>query len=161
MKFTHASQDGYAFEFTLREKQLLFKVLALYPLIPPAHHRLSRTASAQDTENQKLLEDSLTTLREESRQRVRTLMDNPRCFQARGAGFGWTASRGEMEWMLQVLNEVRVGSWLALGAPDLSRSKAITPAPENLAHRWAMDIAGGFEMIFISALNGELPLQAD
>jgi hypothetical protein len=161
MKLIQASKDGYGFEFTLQEKQLLFKVLALYPLVPAAHHRLSRAVSAPSDENQRLLEDSLTDHRQETRQRVRTLMANPKSFQARGGGFCWHPSRAEIEWMLQVLNEVRVGSWLELGSPDLAKSREIISTPENLMHRWAMDIAGGFEMIFIAALSGELPLQTD
>jgi hypothetical protein len=161
MKLTQAGPAGYAFEFTLREKILLFKVLALYPLIPAVHHRLHRTTTAPDDDNQQLLEESLTAHREESRHKVRALLTNPDRFPARSAGFGWTASRADMEWMLQVLNEVRVGSWLALGAPDLSSPQAIPSTPDRLRHRWAMDIAGGFEMIFLAALNGALPLEED
>ena len=160
MKLIQANQDGYGFEFTRREKQLLFKVLALYPLIPAAHHRRSRTAGRNGEENQTLLEESLATHREEARRRAQTLMDNPRGFEARGAAFCWTPTRDEMEWMLQVLNDVRVGSWLALGSPNLTKTQEIPVTPDTLIHRWAMDIAGGFEMIFIAAVNGELPKQA-
>jgi hypothetical protein len=161
MRFLHANEDGYGFEFSLREKQLLFKVLSLYPLIPGTHNRLSRTAGAEGEENQKLLEESLAAHREETRHMVQTLLKNPRCFQLKGSGYRWDASRGDMEWLLQVLNEVRVGSWLALGSPNLQASKNVVPTEENHEHYWAMDIAGGFEMIFIAALSGELPLHTD
>lgn len=161
MKLFQANEKGYGFEFNLREKQLLFKVLSLYPLVPGAHHRLSRNPSSSGHENQKLLEESLASHRDETRQMVRTLINNPKNFPACGSGFRWLASRGEMEWLLQVLNEVRVGSWLALGSPDLQRAKKPQPTADNEAHYWAMDIAGGFEMIFISALSGDLPVQAD
>jgi len=42
MKFFHLSADAYSFEFVRREKQMLFQVLGCYPLVPVAHHRLSR-----------------------------------------------------------------------------------------------------------------------
>ena len=161
MKFVQVNQQGYGFEFNLREKQLLFKVLSLYPLVPSAHHRLSRTNAKTGVENQALLEESLADHREEARKRVQALMHNPRSFPAKGHTYHWTASRPEMEWILQVLNEVRVGSWLALGSPNLQAAKTARPTPENAAHYWALDIAGGFEMIFIAAVNGELPLQKD
>jgi len=161
MKFVEASQKGYGFEFNLREKQLLFKILSLYPLVPSAHHQLSRAPARASDENQALLEESLTAHREESRKKVQALMSNPRSFQAKGHTFHWLVSRGEMEWILQVLNEVRVGSWLALGSPNLQAPKTALPTAENAAHYWAMDIAGGFEMIFIAAVSGELPLQKD
>jgi hypothetical protein len=161
MKFIHASPDSYGFELNLREKQLLFKVLSLYPLIPAAHHRLHRAATPADAENQALLEESLADHRAESRRRVQTLITNPRRFTSAGHACRWTATRAEMEWLLQVLNDVRVGSWLALGSPDLQTAKPAAPTPENAAHYWAMDIAGGFEMVFLAALSGDLPVQPD
>jgi hypothetical protein len=160
MRLFQANHEGYGFEFTRREKELLFEVISLYPLIPAAHHRLSRTPGPRDEENQKLLDESLASHREETRQRVRTLLNNPRTFQKQGAGYHWLASRGEMEWLLQVLNDIRVGSWLALGCPRLPPAQELPSTPESLAHRRAMDIAGGFEMIFIAALDGDLPASA-
>ena len=161
MKFVHASQAGFGFEFNLREKQLLFKVLSLYPLIPATHHRLSRSHAGESGENQALLEESLAAHREETRQKVRKLITNSRRFQVKGHTYHWTASREEMEWILQVINEVRVGSWLALGSPNMQAKKVAVSTPETQEHYWAMDIAGGFEMIFVTALSGELPPQTE
>ena len=161
MKLFQVNEKGYGFEFNLREKQLLFKVLSLYPLVPPAHHRLTLNPAADADENQEMLDESMASHREEARKIVKTLISNPLNFPAWGSGFRWKASRGELEWILQILNEVRVGSWLAVGSPNMQQPKHALPTQENQAHYWAMDIAGGFEMIFISALNGELPVQAD
>jgi hypothetical protein len=140
---------------------MLFKVLSLYPLVPPAHYQLSKIATDEEGENQKLLEESLATHREETRQAVKCFLTNPLTFVLKGNCFRWRASRAEMEWILQVLNEVRVGSWLALGAPDLQEPAPPHPTAGIESHYWAMDIAGGFQMIFVAALSGELPLQAD
>lgn len=161
MKLFQANENGYGFEFNLREKQLLFKVLSLYPLVPPSHHHLTRKSASAGDEQQKLLDESLASHRVESRQRVQALINNPKNFPAFGSGFRWFAARAEMEWMLQVLNEVRVGSWLALGSPNLQQPKHAVPTAENEAHYWAMDLAGTFEMIFISALSGDLPVQGN
>ena len=160
MRLFQANHDSYGFEFSRREKELLFEVLLLYPLIPAAHHRLSRNPGPRDEENQNLLDESLAAHREETRERVRTLLNHPRCFQPQGEGYAWLASLGEMEWLLQVLNDIRVGSWLALGSPRLPPPANQPFTPESLAHRRAMDIAGGFEMIFIAALDGEPPAPA-
>jgi hypothetical protein len=157
MRLFQANHEGYGFEFSRRERQLLFEILSLYPLTPAAHHRLSRNPGPRDEENQTLLDESLASHREETRQRVRALVSNPRCFQPQGEGYVWLASRGEMECLLQVLNDIRVGSWLALGSPRLHPVANLSSTPEARAHRRAMDIAGGFEMIFIAALDGEPP----
>ena len=161
MKFFHGSADAYSFEFNLREKQMLFQVLGLYPLVPVAHHRLSRWVAEPNKENQAWLEESLAAHREETRQKVRQLMTNPGNFPAKGGGFRWTAARADLEWMLQVLNDVRVGSWLALGSPELETARQAAPKQEDLKHWVIMDLAGGFETIFIAALAGELPVQAE
>jgi hypothetical protein len=164
VKFFNASADAYSFEFDLREKQMLFQVLGQYPLVPVVHHRLSRLGSppaAPGQDQQAWLEESLAAHREETRQRVRRLMANPGNFPPKGGGFRWTAARADMEWMLQVLNDVRVGSWLALGSPDLEVARQAAPKQEALAHWVTMDIAGGFETIFIAVLNGELPAQEE
>jgi hypothetical protein len=157
MRLIQANAEGFGFEFSGREKELLLEVLAMYPLIPVAHHRLSRNDRAGDEENQKLLEESLAAHRRETRQRVQALLTNPRSFQARDGGFDWTVTRGELEWILQVLNDVRVGSWLALGSPTPPRAPVHPPTPETRAHLRAMDLAGEFEMIFIAVLDGGLP----
>jgi hypothetical protein len=159
MKFFHLSADAYSFEFVRREKQMLFQVLGCYPLVPVAHHRLSRQ-SDPDGGQQAWLEESLAAHRAETRQKVRQLMTNPGNFPPTGGGFHWTATRGDLEWMLQVLNDVRVGSWLALGSPDLASAQAGQPTAETRERWMTMDLAGGFETIFIAALGGELPAQA-
>ena len=161
MKLIQANKEGFGFEFNLREKQLLCKVLSLYPLVPPTHHRLTLNPTADTDDDQEMLDEALAAHREEARQMVQTLINNPKNFPACGSGFRWSATRAEMEWVLQILNEVRVGSWIAVGSPNLQHAKHAVPTPENQSHYWAMDIAGGFEMIFISALSGELPVQAE
>ena len=161
MRFFQASPDAFSFEFNQREKDWLFQVLERYPLIPAGHHRLSRQPAALGNEHQAWLEESLAAHREEARRKLRQFMTNPGNFPADGDGFRWTASRADLEWMLQVLNDVRVGSWLALGSPDLQAAKFTMPTPETRAHYLVMDIAGGLETIFIAALSGELPTPRD
>ncbi len=69
-------------------------------------------------------------------------------------GFTISLNREEIEWLLQVLNEVRVGLWIALGSPsDPPQSLSLTPDKGKLA--WMMDIAGYFEMGLLRALNSE------
>jgi len=163
MKLLHTSPDAYGFEFDPHEARLFFKVLARYPLIPSGHHRLSRNpeAGAAGGENQALLEEALAAHREETRQKVRRLTGQAGQPPATGTGFRWNAARADLEWVLQVLNDVRVGSWLALGSPHLQTERSGPVTAEQLAHYWAMDIAGGFEMIFIAALGGDLPVEGE
>jgi hypothetical protein len=155
VKLIRTKRGEFVFEISLSEKRLLFDVLKLYPLISATHHRLTKSArSAQHDENQRLLEESLTAQREENRKNVRAMLDEPGRFQAAASGFQLTLSGPEIEWLLQVLNDVRIGSWIALGSPDPEQGKKIVFNEKVLPHYRMMELAGAFEMVFLDALSG-------
>lgn len=159
MKLIRTRREKLVFEISLPEKRLLFEVLKLYPLISATHHRLSKTAkTAKHDENQRLLEESLAAQREENRKNVRAMLDKPGRFQAAASGFQLTLSGPEIEWLLQVLNDVRVGSWIALGSPDPEQDKKIVFNEKILPHFRTMELAGAFEMVFLDALSGHAPV---
>ena len=155
MKLIRTRREKLVFEISLPEKRLLFEVLKLYPLISATHHRLSKTArTAKHDENQRLLEESLAAQREENRKNVRAMLDEPGHFKEMASGFQLTLSGPEIEWLLQVLNDVRVGSWITLGAPDPESGKKIVFNEKILPHFRMMELAGAFEMVFLDALSG-------
>ena len=155
MKLIRTRREKLVFEISLTEKRLLFEVLKLYPLISATHHRLSKTAkTAKHDENQRLLEESLAAQREENLKNVRAMLDEPGRFQVAASGFQLTLSWPEIEWLLQVLNDVRVGSWIALGSPDPESGKKIVINEKILPHLRTMELAGAFEMVFLDALSG-------
>ncbi len=160
MKLIRTKREKLVFEISLPEKRLLFEVLKLYPLISATHHRLSKTArSAQHDENQRLLEESLAAQREENRKNVRAMLDKPGRFQEAASGFQLTLSGPEIEWLLQVLNDVRVGSWIALGSPDPEQGKKIVFNEKILPRFRMMELAGAFEIVFLDALSGRTPVE--
>jgi hypothetical protein len=155
VKLIRTNREKLVFEISLPEKRLLFEVLKLYPLISATHHRLSKTSkTAKHDENQRLLEESLAAQREENRKNVRAMLNEPGRFQATASGFQLALSGPEIEWLLQVLNDVRVGSWIALGAPDPEQGKKVVFSEKILPHFRMMELAGAFEMVFLDALSG-------
>jgi len=155
VKLIRTRRDKLVFEISQSEKRLLFDVLKLYPLISPTHHRLTKSArTAKHDENQKLLEESLAAQREENRKNVRAMLDEPGHFKEMASGLQLTISRPEIEWLLQVLNDVRVGSWIALGSPDPERDRKIAFNKKMMPHFRMMELAGAFEMVFLDALSG-------
>jgi len=160
VKLIRTKREKLVFEISLPEKRLLFEVLNLYPLITATHHRLSKTARpAKHDENQRLLEESLAAQREENRKNVRAMLDKPGHFQAAASGFQLALSGPEIEWLLQVLNDVRVGSWIALGSPDPEQGKKIVFNEKILPRFRMMELAGAFEMVFLDALSGHPPVE--
>ena len=160
MIIIQAGPEHFRFEISWEEKELL-NVIRLYPHVPAAHHRLTKGRRIPDrAENQQLLEEALQAQREENRQLVATLLNEPARFAEIETGFRVGFTRGEIEWLLQVLNDVRVGSWIALGSPPGHPELQPGLSNETMSHIMTMDVAGFFEMAFLHALTGE-PLTGD
>lgn len=121
MKLHSHPTRGLSLELRLAERRLLTAVLAHFPAVPEDHHRL--TARPVDPEDrllagaESLHRDALQAYQHELLGRVRTwrthLEDEPN-----RRLFSWHLDPAEIEALLQVLNEVRVGAWIRLGCPD-------------------------------------------
>ena len=153
MKLVKATKGRLIFELGQREKRSLPQILMLYPCVPSGHHVLSKSGRVPDREgNQRLLDEALAEQREENRRQVRALLADPRRFEQTGAGARLSLSPTEVEWLMQVLNDIRVGSWVILGSPD-QKPAEVTPA--NARHFLAMEMAGYFQMQLLEAVGRE------
>jgi hypothetical protein len=72
------------------------------------------------------------------------------------SGYRAVFTRGEIEWLLQVLNDVRLGNWIALGSPDEHPEIKKGMSSQTMSRIVTMDMAGFFEMGFLSAISGDL-----
>ena len=156
MKLIGADKGRFVFHLGKREKRSLFEILELYPLIPAAYPRISKSArGAVRKADQQLLEEALAAQRQENKQQVLAMLNEPERFLETNAGFHFTLMASQMEWLLQVLNDVRVGSWISLGSPDTEKEIPLTE--KTAPHLWIMEIAGGFEMALLDSLPGRCP----
>lgn len=156
MKLLRADKDRFTFGIGKREKDLLFQILQLYPLIPPAHHCLSQSDQGQaHEENQRLLEEALAEHRRENRRQVLAMLNEPARFRETDSGIRFTLTASQVEWLLQVFNDVRVGSWLALGEPEDLEIPEVNQA--NVSYLLAMESAGYFESALLDALGVQNP----
>jgi hypothetical protein len=147
-----AGDNRSVLELGPREKELLLALLKRYPCVPPAHQRLSKAGAGADLHSaQRLLDDALAEQRARNKRQVQALFADPGRWIATEGGWKVSVTTGEIEWLLQVLNDVRVGSWLALGSPE-QRVKTLTE--ENAPHLWAMEMSGSFEMALLHLLEG-------
>lgn len=154
MKLERQSKDGFVFHLGRRERGMLIEAVQLYPLVPPARHRLSRTPrDSNDEENQRLLEEALKEHRQANRREAQAMLQDPACLRETENGALLTLTTAQVERLLQVLNDVRVGSWLALGEPDEDREPELTR--ENMRYVVALQVCGLFESALLSALGVE------
>lgn len=112
------NQARFILELAGREYRLLLEVLRLYPRIPPGYHQLNPTGDpAQTAADQRLLEEALRAQKEESRRQLDAWLKEIKPPRHHAGVWRLDLSEAELDWFLQVLNDVRVGSWLRLGAP--------------------------------------------
>lgn len=151
MKVHRTAKDKLVFQLGRRERDLLLRLLRLYPCVPPAHQPASRTGAVPEPEEtQRLLDEALAEQRAENRQLLQGLLADPQRYQVTTTGCRLTLSPGDLEWLLQILNDIRVGSWVQLGAPEEKlESLDETTAP----HYWAMEMSGLFQMQLLAALE--------
>jgi hypothetical protein len=157
MHLVKADGHGFRFQLSTIEKRALFAVIRQYPLVPAAHHRL--TLGPDRIDDQALLEESLQEHRRAQRKQVETMLRAKSKFRETEDGWLFSLKPGQMEWLLQVLNDVRVGSWLALGSPDGPQEVVAAVNENNVRQFRIMELAGRFQMVLLMALghSGQAP----
>ena len=150
MNLLRVENDHYIFQLAPRERDLLAIILRLYPVIPSAHQPLSKTA-APDKNSQRLLDEALAEQRNENKKHVEALLSDPKRFEETGGSVQMTLAVGEIEWLLQVLNDVHVGNWILLGSPE--ERVPLPTTREGAARVWALELAGLFQVELLAALN--------
>jgi hypothetical protein len=150
VKLIGSENDQFQFQLAFREQEVLAQVLRLYPQIPASSQPLSKTAGLEES-NQRLLDEALAESRSQNKRELDALLADPRRFSQQDTGWRLVLSAEDVERLLQILNDIRIGSWIRLGSPEVPLS-ALTP--ESAPHFWAMEMAGSFQMHFLELLEG-------
>jgi hypothetical protein len=154
------SARSITFHLGSTERRLFAEILALYPVVPGAYQPLSKSLGGkQAVADQQLLDEALAEQRAENKKRVQTWLGTPTRFRRAKVGFNFSLELTDAEWLLQVLNDIRVGCWLQLGSPadplDLDAVKQLDP---ELHRSWAaMELSGLFQMELLRGLEGGSP----
>jgi hypothetical protein len=155
VKQVSADEQSVAFQLSTPEHEALLDILQTYPVVPPAHHSVSKKLkNAHAADYQHLLDEALAEQRAANKKHLHAWLTTPERFQKNKAAFRFTLERTDSEWLLQVLNDIRVGHWLRLGSPEPGELK-----PENLNSKqlpaWLMmEMSGYFQMQLLEAIGG-------
>ncbi len=138
-------QSGENWQYRLYENEadILLGLLKKFPFTEknPAH--ISKTGKdAKVAEREKLLNESMADHRNELKRLAATLLGEEK-WKKLEPGLLLTLDSGSREVLLQILNDIRVGCWHALGEPEDMEAPT---AGKDLGHRNVMDLAGYFEM---------------
>jgi hypothetical protein len=151
VKLIESSKEKWLFHLGRREKQLLLDLLRFYPCIPPAHHRVTKTAQLEPS-TQQLLDEALAEHRAGNKRLINAFISTPARWAEHQSGWRLSLSAEELEWLLQVLNDIRVGSWIAIGSPETDLGDL---TEKTAPHLWAMEISGSFQIALMRAFEHE------
>lgn len=160
MKLLRTSNATVVFSLSRAECDAFEHVLSLYPVVPAAHQSLSRSLpAAQAAEAQQLLNEALAEQRSTNRRQLNLWLARNRpksTTQPKTSSARFTLRRNEAEWLLQVLNDVRVGCWLKLGSPEEPHDPGELD-PVRQAVWAAMEVSGMFQMAILHAIEAAPP----
>lgn len=157
MKLLRRQKGKFAFGLNRVEHRVLLEILKLYPLIPGSHQKLSKTLQGrQIIEAQHLLDESLAEQRTSYKDRVNKWLQEKGRFRRTKTGYNLTIAHGDTDWLLQILNDIRIGSWLLLGSPgERPDLEEIDPEFHPI---WAsMEVTGMFQVALLHALERQPP----
>ena len=160
MKVIKRDDTHCSFLIGKREREMLFSLLQRYPAVLTAHYR-DRNPPKDDAakKNQELIQEALAETQKETRKQLEQMLAEPGRFVENEFGYTFKLSHSEIEWMLQMLNDVRVGSWIQLGEPNPdSADAADSPKKPPLNEQtillyWSMEIAGLFQHALLESTN--------
>lgn len=144
----------FVFHISKREKDVLLATLKLYPLLDASHHRLSRNPKTTGQAEQQWLEEAMEQQRQEHKKKLDQFFSNDRrFFRDCKVDFQLTLTGEQMEWLLRVLNEIRVGSWVRLGRPELEAAPKLKLTSEQTRFLASMELSGYFQSALLEAYN--------
>jgi hypothetical protein len=150
------SSTGSAFVFRIsqREKDTLLATLQLYPMLDASYHQLSRKPKTTGRADQEWLEEAMDQQRQDHKKKLGQFFNNDRRFFKDSQGeLRFTLTGEQMEWLLRVLNEIRVGSWVQLGRPELDVARKMNLTSAQVRLFTAMELSGYFEANLLEAFS--------
>jgi hypothetical protein len=143
MKLLKHSAHEWKYGLEPKEGMLLRALVREFPL-KAAPVKITRTvADAKAAERERLLNESLVHHRQELKKRAGKLLSA----NLKPGKDGWRLSLNleEREILLQLINDIRVESWHALGEPEDLEAMPSHPSEANLRQHHLMHLAGYFE----------------
>jgi hypothetical protein len=159
MKLVHSQKlesagQPFVFHINQKEKDLLLATLKLYPMLRAGYHKLSRNPKTTGHAAQDWLDEVMEQQRQEHKKRLAQFFANDQRFFKESPGeLRFTLTGEQMEWMLRVLNEIRVGSWVRLGRPEMETARKLRMTSAQSRLFAAMELSGYFQSNLLEAFS--------
>jgi hypothetical protein len=149
MKLVKQAKGSWQYQLNQNEADILLGLLQKFPFTELDPAKISKTDKAPEAiERGKLLNESLAEHRNELK-KLAVDLAGPDKWKKSEKGHLLTLDSGAREILLQILNDIRIGCWRALGEPESLETLPGDASMKDLAYRNLMDLAGYFEMNLI------------
>lgn len=156
MKLLNKTGEKFVFELMSEEKELLSKIFGLYPMLDRDKLELSKTIKdEQICQSKKILSDAFKEFQDSNKRFISELFEKSNNFKPSEDYEYYTLELDgeQIERLLQILNDIRVGMWQKLGCPDLENRKDFIRSAEDVFAVYIMDICEYFEYYLLKALG--------
>ena len=145
MRLVRRTNEARVFRLKASELQMFVLVLSQFPL-RDQDQQISRFGNDEDLRGaQELLNQAMADRRREARLELEAWLRADGRFNHTDAGEELLVRHEETDWLLQILNNVRVGAWQRLGAPEHLADAFRAPTAESVRYLTVMEMAGGFQ----------------
>jgi hypothetical protein len=149
-----AASQVFRFQISKLERALLLATVQVFPVLDPSYHRLTKDPKDARPAEQRLLEEAMERQKNDHKTRVdQFLRAEAPVFQDSGDELYLNLSDEQLEWLLQVLNDIRVGSWVQLGSPDIDVVRRSALSPDEARAVAAMDMSAYFQSGLLEAFK--------
>ena len=150
MRVTAASRHEVSIELSETEANFIAEALSSYPLVSNENRELTKSSdSAMLAEATDLLRGSLDDWTQQTRTRLQDWLNAPGTLSRSEKDWRLRISSDDSEWLLPVLNDLRVGSWHQLKCPDQEALQQLTLSPEVIRPLWTMELTGILQSILL------------
>jgi hypothetical protein len=156
VKLLNKTGEKFVFELMSEEKELLSKIFGLYPMLDRDKLELSKTIKdEQICQSKKILSDAFKEFQDSNKRFISELFEKSNNFKPSEDYEYYTLELDgeQIERLLQILNDIRVGMWQKLGCPDLENRKDFIRSAEDVFAVYIMDICEYFEYYLLKALG--------
>jgi hypothetical protein len=130
------------------ECEVVREVMSRYPLLNGAlTHEGGPGGLGLSEADARLLEEALAETRQENRAHLDAFLASS--LEPAPGGWRWRMTRADRDWLLEVVNDLNVGSWVAAGRPDLERPEHITLTPERLLHLHLVQVSQAIQTLLL------------
>ncbi len=148
MKLAKQTKKGFQYRLNREDVEALRFLVRQFPLTAFSPVKISKTDTEAE-EREKLLNESLSEHRDGLKRKARNFIRRDK-FKISGKNRFYHLSLEAREAMLQILNDMRVESWRALGEPENLEVNVYSLTKERIKYYRLMYLSGYFEHHFLN-----------